>query len=83
MGTESAERRRKKKERVHASNSFLCQHTRCHATSFPVFSAPGHTTSPCINGSRDLIFYSITLMFTLSREIILNIVMQKFQYFPY
>ena len=56
---------------------FLCgkEKYRRHATSFLNFSAPGHTTSPCINGYRDLVFYSITLMFALSREIILNILM--------
>ena len=36
-----------------------------------------------LNGNRDLVVYSITIMFTLSREIILNIMMLKFQYVPY
>ena len=55
----------------------LCGKEKHHfnATSFLNFSASGHNTSPCINGYRDLVVYAITIMFTLSREIILNIMM--------
>ena len=46
---------------------------RKYATSFLNFSVQGYTTSPCFNGYHDLVVYNITLMFTLSREIIFNI----------
>ena len=57
--------------------AFLC---RTYATSFLNFSAPGHTTSPCINCDRDLVFYSITFMFKRSGEIILKIWCKNFKY---
>ena len=55
-------KRKKRSLRCVHQMHFYVGHMRRHATSFLNFSAMGHTTSPCINGYHDLVFYSITLL---------------------